>query len=623
MKKSYLALGLVAAVAMSSCSNDEPIPGGNNNQSDVTKGLEPIVLSMTTSAADVDVRDARTRGTGTVGGLTPETNKWQYEDIYVLMTSSDADCLDTIVTEAGDKYVPKWDFTSVKGVGPFLKKQFDGKFWARPYEKEGENATKWGLDYKIDQNEWWCHLPIDKYYPMKGKSQFFAFYIDDACATVDTKPYDGDAGEDGTHTQSFSHAHPVYTFDADSTYMTVDFKIDGTQDLMVGTAAQGDTYEELGFSAQSARAGIVPSIKMNHLLSRLTFDVKWGHESAEMVQIDAIRVLSENQGKMKVAYSNAYAAAQTEAINFLDWNKVTTGEGEDAVTTNQPKVEFILHEQKKILSVDREGYVLNAEGRQITVQDYEYTYNEETRQYEPLNQELHPYALKPVPGANGVIKYMYEAGQKRVILETVEGLCYVATPASMENGKAKLQPLTSFLMKEVFGWDDETKTTLVDSYRVGEAMFVKPGETEYQMFVDMTMYIRDEATEPEVEGDEDHIHGALTEKITLPLTLKVANGFKEGKSYQVNITIYGLEKVEVEVELSAWEEGGNINVGQDDEYDENGDAVVPENDPSTGDDTEDDENGNGNDPSTGDDTEDDENGSSQIPAEPGGEDESV
>ena len=85
MKKSYLALGLVAAVAMSSCSNDENIPV-NPNQPEGAEKLVPISLSMTNSIADVQVG---TRGTGTVGSMDPASNLWQYEDIYVLMTSSD------------------------------------------------------------------------------------------------------------------------------------------------------------------------------------------------------------------------------------------------------------------------------------------------------------------------------------------------------------------------------------------------------------------------------------------------------------------------------------------------------------------------------------------------------
>ena len=50
MKKSYLALGLVAAVAMSSCSNDEPLV--NPNQQNPAKDLVPVELGLTSSSAE-------------------------------------------------------------------------------------------------------------------------------------------------------------------------------------------------------------------------------------------------------------------------------------------------------------------------------------------------------------------------------------------------------------------------------------------------------------------------------------------------------------------------------------------------------------------------------------------
>ena len=108
MKKSYLALGLVAAVAMSSCSNDEPMPNGNGNQN-LAQGYEPVKLSMTTSTADVEVSGARTRGTGTVGDVEGGATQWQYEDIYVLMTS---------VQDKKKDGNAKWGFTVLSGHVP-------------------------------------------------------------------------------------------------------------------------------------------------------------------------------------------------------------------------------------------------------------------------------------------------------------------------------------------------------------------------------------------------------------------------------------------------------------------------------------------------------------------------
>ena len=64
--------------------------------------------------------------------------------------------------------------------------------------------------------------------------------------------------------------------------------------------------------------------------------------------------------------------------------------------------------------------------------------------------------------------------------------------------------------------------------------------------------------------------------------------FEQGKSYQINVTIYGLEKVNIYVVPEAWENGGEVNIGGDDdaefgtwfdaegnELDENGAIITP------------------------------------------------
>ena len=39
--------------------------------------------------------------------------------------------------------------------------------------------------------------------------------------------------------------------------------------------------------------------------------------------------------------------------------------------------------------------------------------------------------------------------------------------------------------------------------------------------------------------------------------------FEAGKSYNVIITIYGFERIVVTTTLAPWEDGGEINIGQD------------------------------------------------------------
>lgn len=597
MKKSYLALGLVAAVAMSSCSNDEPLVNGNGNQSDLTKGLQPVVLSMTTTSADVNVG---TRGTGTVGSTDAEKNNWQYEDIYVLMTSSDVDCLmDADITVAGEEK-SGWGFTSVNGKGPFLLQQFNGTFWARPYVKSEDNGAKtWGLDYRIDENEWWDGAAIDKFYPMTGKSNFFAFYVDDACSTEDKTPYAGTEG--APNVQAFTHFHPVYIKTADNT-MTIGFAIDGSQDLMFGTTNNiNETYQNLGFSAQSARAGIIPSITMDHLLSRLVFNVIKGAPSTDMVQLDKIKVLSESTGTMVVAYKDKanYVDQDGNPANILAW------------TEGQEKVAFELKEKKpaeQTVMVDGEGYLVEEDS--ITRIQYALPVYELNPEYEGNSGEPQ-YILAGTAdreilyaglNSDGTIKLAYNDGRPymypSIILPSTSEytnilalIQYKTVELTINDPKPFLQPLTPIALKDFIPVKGDKK-------QVGEAMFVKPQAEAYKMNVYMTMTIRDAWTETLADGSTIE-HVALTEEVMLPLDLVVKDAqgnvvpFEAGKSYNVNVTIYGLEKVEVEVVLNAWEEGGDINVGQDDEYDENGDPINPtpgedddENDPGENEDDE-------------------------------------
>jgi hypothetical protein len=62
--------------------------------------------------------------------------------------------------------------------------------------------------------------------------------------------------------------------------------------------------------------------------------------------------------------------------------------------------------------------------------------------------------------------------------------------------------------------------------------------------------------------------------MTYPLTIKAPvddpgtedvneAGFQKNVSYQVNLTVYGFERIVVTTEIKPWETGAPINVGQD------------------------------------------------------------
>ncbi|MEE0869858.1 MAG: hypothetical protein U0L52_00575 [Bacteroidaceae bacterium] len=534
MKKSYLALGLVAAVAMSSCSNDEPMPNNGNGNQNLAQGYEPVKLSMTTSTADVEVSGARTRGTGTVGSMDPNQNLWQYEDIYVLMTS----------TQTRKHYPywqtdPTWGFTSALGNGPFLFDQFDGSFWARPSDsnKKG-NVSVSVLDYTIDRNEWWWGGSIDRFYPLSGGSHFFAYYIDDAVA--DSVDVDREYKEKKTDEElklsgrESSHAYPKLNLNNETKdAYSVKFDLDGSQDLMAGYApipADGYAAQDKGFSARSARQGVVPQISMKHLLSRLTFEVVKGGENFDRVTLKGIKVESKDKGDMVVAINPNFEVEDPDYDPWENVGKITWTEGEgstEAFALKQIADKYIVDEngvagtytvgednydvyyniydglyanvkQTEKVEVERQDSWF-AEGNfiaetKITVDGVEYTVEEDD--------------------AEGVKSYFYTKTTyvKTAIYENqVEGLIKTS---SMTAGKAKLVDFADVDLKNF-----ELKEK--ESQAVGEAMFVAPGETSYTLTLEMAYLVRDGEAE-ELANLEQAVAAAAADVYATERALNVA-----------------------------------------------------------------------------------------------------
>lgn len=406
MKKISFA-ALMVAVALSSCSN-EPLPGVD--QEAESNDLVPVSLGLNMGQADVEV----TRGTGTVGGTTDATNVWNYENLYVLMTTSDSRALEDANAE--------WGFTSVKG--QILKEQFDNSFFARPESVVRDGNDVWTLNYQCDPNEG-GNL---KYYPTQGTSDFFAYHVDDAATSVDSKG--------NPEIEKVNNA------------ISVNFTMDGSQDLMTGKADVSvipASLESDGFSAKTARANVIPNIKMKHMLSRLTFTLKNGNQMTNGVSVDDITVESKYQGKMFVAYKEL-------PNNIIEWDS---------------QVKELELMQKPVSS------------------DAEYFAN------------------------------------------------------SLATGKCPLKQFVTIVMDGV------------NDVEAGEALFICPGETQYKL----RLYVR-----YAIDG------GAEEEKI-IPINFKHPDGtskFEAGKSYHLNVTIYGLEQIIVDTEIEMWDEvGEDIDVDSD------------------------------------------------------------
>lgn len=94
-----------------------------------------------------------------------------------------------------------------------------------------------------------------------------------------------------------------------------------------------------------------------------------------------------------------------------------------------------------------------------------------------------------------------------------------------------------------------------DVLPIGEALLVAPGEKAYTLTIDLKQNVLKQL-------------GAEKEEMQLQQTstLKLKNPdmeFEAGKSYEVTITVYGLEKIEVTATLQPWDKGDSIDIDED------------------------------------------------------------
>ena len=235
-------MGAVASLGLlASCSSDDDLSTGGKND------LQQIKIGM-----GVQATVGATRGTGTVGGVGADNNKWAGQAINIYMFKK------------GTLDVAKFDGVDIYNNAAFY----------------APTADSTGLATAADHSV--------KYYPTQSAFDFWGYRLDDAIQ--------------GTPAVS-----------EDSTMQEVGFTLDGSQDIMVGKATP--TEDDLTdcpdsakiYSAYAARRGVQPDIKFKHLLSRLVFSVTGGNEAAcdneHGVKVTAIKVKSKYTGKLIVAYT--------------------------------------------------------------------------------------------------------------------------------------------------------------------------------------------------------------------------------------------------------------------------------------------------------------------------------
>ena len=265
-------MGAVASLGLlASCSSDDDLSTGSNGKD----GLQQIKIGMGVQA------NVATRGTGTVGAVGAENNKWAGQAVNVYMLN--------------------------KGTLDLAKFGEDPIYENTVLTTPADNASGIATEFDRDGT-----TPLYKYYPTtKTAFDFWGYRLDDANKAT------GTADQEGTDSKVAVKNGEFFPYiNGDS--LLIGFQIDGTQDIMAGKAVPTEVDitkcggEDNIYSAFAARRDVQPNIKFEHLLSRLNFQVLDGKKTEttdpdKAVKVTGITVKSKATGKLVIAYKGEAA----------------------------------------------------------------------------------------------------------------------------------------------------------------------------------------------------------------------------------------------------------------------------------------------------------------------------
>ena len=99
--------------------------------------------------------------------------------------------------------------------------------------------------------------------------------------------------------------------------------------------------------------------------------------------------------------------------------------------------------------------------------------------------------------------------------------------------------------------------------KVGESLMVMPGQTSYKLRVSMTQQgnVTDQETQQPSQLPVDALETVIAAASVDTNDDGTADGvatFEAGKTYEITIKVYGMEKIEVSATLKDWEDGGSV-----------------------------------------------------------------
>ena len=594
-KKFYFALALTAGL-FASCSSDEVALAPQMNVDDSQKA--PIELKLG-SLSGV------TRGTGTVGSLGTDAanNKWAGQKFNVYMFEKGT--LTLAQDELGNPVYENQEFAS-----PNILAGLDANTSAKVVAAVGTDID--GTNKVKDPNPDGLTLTeVNGYFPQSGNFDFWAYRLDGAATGA-----------------------PVIGADA----VTVPFTITGSEDIMVAKATPTETknaadathpeaFYTVGgndidsskvYSAYAARRGMHPHLNFQHLLSRLTFNVKStkalsqqytdptdettiGAANGSAVRVTEIKVHAVASGELAVAYTTKPAeiitftagseadlflqqrAREVETPAVLAWSQDLTGLtmiGEDAVYTKSDMTTIneattaalTVYQYNDATHLGADGLPnpttnpASTLGAAITAGwTHIYAYKPETNTiYGKPDVAAGLVALDPVtPRWNSTSDAAYQTpvGESLLLAPAATYQIFI----TMEQDVPELTQVISWKDEQngtIYYFDTEAdRNALITLYNAWKAVGYGAG-------AEKTAY--DAAAAAASTVKKEIVLKSTTKTTVTPLTLNgpktVSLGvttykeFEANKSYNINITLNGMESVSSDTEITGYEQGGDVDI---------------------------------------------------------------
>ncbi len=515
MKKFFLFAAVAGMLA--SCSS-ESLTGSDPNIEPTQEERVPILLGV--SSPSVNVSRGTTRGTGTVGGVgvpnTDPTNVWYGQRINAFMFTKDKDHKTTLnLTNDGEAAY------------------YDNAVMITPGTTEnkipGQSTATYIGEAMLEDGK-------IQYYPHYGNFDFFGYHGAGVTGEVDKTT-------------------------AATTLWTVPFTIDGSNDLMSTKAVlTDDQITAMGgsadyYSAKAARKGVQPILSFNHLLSRLAFVIKAGNDNAGgWDPTTAPAVLYADAAEYNAAKGTSLDDAAFALLD--DAEKIKT----PAVTAHQDADKAVYVKSIEVLSKTTGKMAVAwtaADPGELITWDDNGTPDDLTDDGAPdwLALQERPYAYETLVPTHLISKAAYDALDPG----TPGKDDYTLTDVNTNFNLVALTPTYPVLTKSA------TDATPDDPTPIGEALIVAPNTGDYQLRVTISQKVPTNWNTPTVLNEKTQTYNLnIPVPVDDPATDTVNEaGFQANTSYKVILTVYGFERIVVKTEITPWQTGADISVGQD------------------------------------------------------------